>query len=305
MAERSHLPTVATPALLAVAVLLVGSLSYNLAHLDTGPELLPPIPPLGGLGSGPGGNNTTAGDGESTRAFFTTLFWGVVGFGIAMVLLVKFSGGKLGRLVTVWELLGYGLVILVILVLVLNWGSISGTIRGVVPTTSRGPAGPPGFGAEQSEDRPTGLALLVVAVAAIVLVATFAPLGRYLRRDRTTRSPPSESPRAVAARALGRTIRDLQAGGPYREAVIRCYSELCAILATRGLRRQDSLTAREIEALALRQVGLSQGSVDSLTGLFEEARYSRHEIGPRERDAALSALASIKSELEAVPSASA
>src|SRR3972149_3070986 len=147
MAERSLLPTVVTPAFLAVAVLLVGSLSYNLAHLDPGPELLPPIPPLGGLGSGPGGNNTTAGDGESTRAFFTTLFWGVVGFAIGMILLVKFHGGKLGRLVTVWELLGYGLVILVILVLVLNWGPISGAIREVVPTTSRGAAGPPGLGA--------------------------------------------------------------------------------------------------------------------------------------------------------------
>src|SRR3972149_206594 len=115
MAERSLLPTVVTPAFLAVAVLLVGSLSYNLAHLDTGPELLPPIPPLGGLGSGPGGDNTTAGGG----------------------------GGAGGRRVPGGGPRGAGLLFLFLLALVRSGGSLAGTRRGGAPPPARGPAGPP------------------------------------------------------------------------------------------------------------------------------------------------------------------
>jgi len=99
---------------------------------------------------------------------------------------------------------------------------------------------------------------------------------------------------------LRRTLLDLEAGRDFRTAVLECYRTMCSILAIRGVSRQDVLTPREIEFQALSELGLSRTSIEDLTSLFEEARYSDHQIGRNDRDRAVECLTAIRNELEGV-----
>src|SRR3989304_4320373 len=63
-------------------------------------------------------------------------------------------------------------------------------------------------------------------------------------------------------------------------------------------RRPPSRAARGCEADALRGMGVSQESIDDLTSLFEEARYSAHAIGERQRDGAIECLGTIRGQRE-------
>lgn len=306
MAVRVSLVAASAPLLLLASVLLVGSLAYTLGHLDTGSEALPNFPPIRGA---PGGGPAAPTDGgQSTRGIFLALLWMMIGLAIAAVLYVKLSGGKLSSVITVWELAGYLFAPLLLLAIWFFWPEISAGIQSLLPggqpNPPRGGAGPGGFGPGQSSDPPTGFLILGIVVAAVFIAALAVQVAGFMRAM-VRKTPPRETPRETAAKVVARTIQDLQAGGDYRAAVIRCYSELCALLATRGVRSQAALTAREIESEARRQLGLSDRSLPPLTVLFEEARYSRHEIGAAQRDGALAALRGVKSELEGSPRPSA
>ena len=304
--ERRWLATAAAPVLLVASVLLIGSLAHNLARLDTGAELLPPSPETR-LGIGTEGPGNATGAGALLRGFFLTLMWVLLGGGIAAAVYAKARGAKLLKLVTVWELLGYALALVAFLAIVTYWQDLSAMVRGtgqepLIPSDG-GSANQ--HGATESDDPATGAIVLAIAILVFLAAGMAVPLMRFLRAMTRKGPTPQPSTRALAAQAVGRAVRVLQEGGDYRKAVIRCYSELIAVLAAKGIRGQEHLTAREIEGLALEKVGLSRGSVDALTAVFEEARYSTHDIGPGQRDAAVGALESIKRELEGPARASA
>jgi len=121
---------VAAPLLLLAGVLFLGSLSFNLSHLDTGAERLPPIPPIGGFGSAGGLGAAEPGSGNAARAFFQVLLWGLLAAGVLSVVLWKVLGKKLRDMVTPWELLGYGLLIVLFLTLVFFWQDVAEGIHG-------------------------------------------------------------------------------------------------------------------------------------------------------------------------------
>ena len=138
-------------------------------------------------------------------------------------------------------------------------------------------------------------ALAVIAIYTFALSSQIFP--RIIDIVKGTESV-RERRRSEAASAVRRTLLDLESGTDFRTAVMACYQRMCTLIAARGVSGQDVLTAREIEGLVLVELGLSQGSVDDLTNLFEEARYSAHEIGPGQRDRAVECLTSIRRELE-------
>jgi hypothetical protein len=307
LVAKRWLEVALVPASLVLGVLVLGSLAHNLALLDTGPERLPPTPALFGLGSGGGSGAPAAfGSGDFWRALALVAMWITIAAGVLAAVIYKLRGGKLLQLVSVWELLGYLLVLLLFFVILLHWQDISAVIRGdrgVLPSIPSGPAGP-GSPSDADADAATGTAILAVALLAFVAVSLAIPLARFLRRM-AAEAPPKGPPSGEMARAVARAVRTIREGGDYREAVIQCYSDLMAALASRGVQGQEPLTAREIEGVALQRVGLTRGSVDALTGLFEEARYSKHDIGPAQRDAAVTALEAIRRELEVSSRASA
>jgi hypothetical protein len=65
----------------------------------------------------------------------------------------------------------------------------------------------------------------------------------------------------------------------------------------RGIEEQQALTPRELEGLAIRSLAVSEDSADSLTSLFEEARYSEHALGDPDRERAVQSLERIRADL--------
>jgi hypothetical protein len=82
--------------------------------------------------------------------------------------------------------------------------------------------------------------------------------------------------------ALDRTIYALKTGSEYRSAVVDCYRTLCEILESRGVSNDSTLTARELEALAISRLGGSTEYLREATLLFEKARYSEDFVSEDE-----------------------
>ena len=100
----------------------------------------------------------------------------------------------------------------------------------------------------------------------------------------------------------------LAAGDEIREAIFNCYQSLVSVLQKRGFLRRDFETVREFEAAVRRALPIREEALVSLDRVFEEARYSSHELGDSERSRAKAALADVLraiDELRDVPGRSA
>ena len=103
---------------------------------------------------------------------------------------------------------------------------------------------------------------------------------------------PSDS-MAARQEAIGivrRAAEGLRVSGEYRTIVLRCYKQMCEMLSQEGLNIRLDETAREFSDEASAKLRLGSDAVRSLTFLFEEARYSAHDIEEEKRTAALSEL---------------
>ena len=288
------------PALLFASVVLLGSLAYAIANLDRGEETLPELPALGGA---PGAAAPFGPSGDQVQLLWRVTIGVIFLAAVIAVIVARLTGEKLGKTVTIWELLGYAFGIGIIGGLVVFWPSVAAGLASLLrPGGILGPS-PSGTNSD-SGGLPTNAAFpiaVVVFMAVVMAVYLFALSSQTLPRlARLVRgNDPARSRRRLeAASAVRRTLLELGAGTDFRTAVMACYQRMCSLLAGRGVSRQEALTAREIEGLALVELGLSRASVDDLTGLFEEARYSVHEIGPAQRDRAVDCLSAIRRELE-------
>ena len=108
------------------------------------------------------------------------------------------------------------------------------------------------------------------------------------------RSPPR---RRAAAATVDAAISQLQLGGDVRAAILACYQRFCELLGMRGIDEQDALTPRELESVARDQLAVSAASAETLTSLFEEARYSTHPLGEPDRERAVESLERIREAL--------
>ncbi len=85
------------------------------------------------------------------------------------------------------------------------------------------------------------------------------------------------------------------AGSDPRAEVLKCYRRMCELLREAGVIAQKHQTAREFEEAVKRSVERApEESIHKLTELFEEARYSHHEIYKRHVDEALLSLREIE-----------
>ena len=94
------------------------------------------------------------------------------------------------------------------------------------------------------------------------------------------------------------TAELLAAGDSMREAIFQCYESLVHLLMGKGFLRRDFETVREFE-MAIRAAlpQLSEQALSSLDSVFEEARYSRHEMGESHKVFAQESLTRVVSEL--------
>lgn len=137
---------------------------------------------------------------------------------------------------------------------------------------------------------PSGLVVwsVSVGVALLLLAAVGAVLWMAWRRGQEERLPLTRL--AQEAEIALEALRD---GSDLRSVIIRCYAEMERVVArTRGLQRQDAMTAREFEG-QLRRLGLPERPVADLVELFEAARYGLHEPAKAEENQAVESLSAI------------
>lgn len=174
----------------------------------------------------------------------------------------------------------------------------SGVSPPVRPPLSLVPGALPG-GTGLSGRMLLGVSVLGVAALIIAAVALTRPRRRP-PRDSATRPDGTPAgrgdPTLLAAIEAGADA--LSAGAPPRAAVIGCYVEMERVFADAGTARGVSDTPTEF----LRRVtgaGLVRSeAARALTELFRVARFSRHPIEERHREAALTALTAIREEVE-------
>jgi len=100
--------------------------------------------------------------------------------------------------------------------------------------------------------------------------------------------------RHAAADAVQDAIEELEVGGDVRSVILACFHRFCALLGARGITAQGALTPRELEGLAVERLRVSRDASETLTSLFEEARYSEHPLGEADRQRAIESLAGIR-----------
>lgn len=129
---------------------------------------------------------------------------------------------------------------------------------------------------------PVPLWVYVIAL----LMAAGAAAGTVLYRRRK-----SEELLEEAAEIFAYTAELLAAGDSIREAIFTCYQNLCGAFQQHGFLRRDFETVREFE-MAIRQAmpQISEDALTALDNMFEQARYSREELGAQHQAAAQQAL---------------
>jgi len=103
------------------------------------------------------------------------------------------------------------------------------------------------------------------------------------------------------AATIGEALDDLEAEPDARRAVIAAYARMERVLARHGLRRLPSETPVEYLRRILLGLTSRADAVTRLTGLFEQAKFSRHEIDGAMKQEAIDALRAIRDDLQSAP----
>jgi hypothetical protein len=140
-----------------------------------------------------------------------------------------------------------------------------------------------------------GILALAAGVGALAL-ALWVALSDRLTEWWTATS--RAAPRPPLAEAVAESLEDLRSEPDPRRAIIRCYARFERVAADSGLARKPWLTPMEFLRETLERLPLPRAAVQTLTGLFELARFSNRTLGEGERGRALRALDEIRSGVE-------
>jgi len=96
------------------------------------------------------------------------------------------------------------------------------------------------------------------------------------------------------------TIDDLRAEADPRKAVIAAYARMERILGVHGLPRAPSEAPVEYLRRVLLELRVTEPAVRKLTGLFERAKFSQHEVDSSMKDEAIDALLAFRDEMRII-----
>lgn len=144
----------------------------------------------------------------------------------------------------------------------------------------------------------------VVVLGAISVMSFILLIGGMRLALSTKESRPSDSHLEMeqnAAEVVQQTITALKGGkeNEYHEIILECYKKMCKIIGRAGIEVGPADTAREFAEAISTKFKVGQEAVSGLTFLFEEARYSNHEILEDKRITALNYLTSLQQALSA------
>jgi uncharacterized protein DUF4129 len=136
---------------------------------------------------------------------------------------------------------------------------------------------------------------IAAAIGGLVLLGTILVAVR--RRGTQPRTPFEQSVEEELVRAVETTIDDLRRERDPRRAVIAAYAHMEGVLASRGLERRRAEAPFEYLARILCDLSVRDSAVRSLTGLFEYAKFSPHEIDEKMKADAIEALLALREDL--------
>lgn len=149
---------------------------------------------------------------------------------------------------------------------------------------------PPGATRPAHFQWPLALGLVGLVLVGGVLV--------YIRERRPPSPPRAEGLEAELAHAVETTIDDLRRERDPRRAVIAAYANMERVLAAHGLARMPPEAPLEYLARVLRTLHVRESAVQSLTRLFEYAKFSEHDIDATMKEEAISALIVVRDDLQ-------
>jgi len=271
-------------AVLLVGAMLVGSIAYNVEHLRWGPEESPPQ-----------GYQPPAEENKVTvdHSWVEAIRWLLVGTGIliaAMAAVIYLWGEKATRAKIAKAIMHVLLQIVAVVLLV-------GVLYGVLSFRFGDPNAPlyQSFKLDWRTitDNALASASIVIIAAAIIILAWLA-----VKREKAGEELGEiVVSRDAAAAIITGTIKEIEEGAGLRAAVLRCYSSMVKLFDEKGVKLKPHMTPREFEGAVRTGLKLQEESLAALTRLFEEARYSTHDITEDDRGRALSSLSSIKEAL--------
>jgi hypothetical protein len=142
---------------------------------------------------------------------------------------------------------------------------------------------------------------LTAAVLGLVLVGGIWYLVWLRRRPKPEWVSLEPSVEEELATVVGETIDDLLREADPRAAVIAAYARMERVLGQGGHPRRPAEAPFEYLSRILLALKVRAGAVRELTELFERAKFSTHPIDASMRERAISALVSVRDDLQAAP----
>ena len=281
----------AVPLLLFLAIVLVAALAFNVANLDTGGEAIP--------GGGAQGGTQPSAFGVFDP-FLGDLLLVVFASFVVAILVHAFLRRRVRQKTPTkpfswWQVISSAIGLILIIVLLLAWPRMLQTLRVGQTAPTTGDAGAAsGSGWPVAAGAPLGLFLGLTVLVTIVILVVLLRRGAGFVEIEVDPSGDDPAARHAAADAVQEAIDELEVGGDVRSVILACFRRFCALLGARGITAQGALTPRELEGLAVERLHVSREASDTLTSLFEEARYSEHPLGEADRHRAIESLAGIR-----------
>lgn len=141
---------------------------------------------------------------------------------------------------------------------------------------------------------PTVIGVVLLGAGAVLLVVAYR--GRLGARAEA--APDLEAAAALTG-AVDASLDDLRAEPDPRRAVIAAYRRMESTLADAGLPRRAWEAPREYSGRAHNYLELSAPPLQTLTSLFERARFGVGRVGEPLREQAIAALSALREELRA------
>ncbi|MBI5000663.1 MAG: DUF4129 domain-containing protein [Euryarchaeota archaeon] len=268
-------------AVLLAGAMLAGSLAYNVEHLKWGPEEEPPQ----GYQAPPDENRVTV-----DHSWVETVRWLLIAVGviIAVIAVLIALWGEEATRAKIAKAIMRALVQIVAVALLV-------AVLYTVLSLRFGDPNAPLFQSVRWDWRTVTDNLLVVASIIVLAVAAVAIAWFALRREKAGEDLGEiVISRDEAAAIITGAIKEIEEGAGLRAAVLRCYSSMVKLFDDKGVRLRPQMTPREFEGAVRNGLKLQEESLTALTRLFEEARYSTHEITEDDRGRALECLDSVR-----------
>lgn len=139
--------------------------------------------------------------------------------------------------------------------------------------------------------------VLTVAVVAAVVAALWEASRWWRGSAAGFEATTTEIGEDALLDAIDAALLDLRAVDDPRQAVIAAYAAAEATLGAHGARRRSAESPIEYLDRVLRVLGARGASVDQLTELYEQARFSEHTIDGAMREQAIAAFETLRSQL--------